>query len=169
MKNKRILFSLAGLVVASFVINSCKKEDQSNIPNLFSTGAWQLASVNVYHYIGDAQESVDTLNTDCDTTQLFIFNKDMTCTYTNFDCKAQPTATGTWSLAKNKLTLYADMVCKDTTAVGSSKPFANAQIFNIGQFSLVLQTGDTNPYYTSTQVRTVTRYGFIRQKTTSTN
>jgi len=159
------------MVLTSLFINSCKKDDQSNIPNLFSTGVWQLASVNVYHYIGDSQESVDTLNTNCDTTQLFTFNKDMTCTYTNFDCKVQPTAKGTWSLAEDKLYLHADIVCQDTIKAGkgSSKPFENAQVFNVGQFSLVLQTGDTQPYFTSTQVRTITRYGFIRQKTTSSN
>lgn len=164
MKN-RSLYILLVLVVVTVFINSCKKEDQSNINNLFTTGYWQLASVQRVHYVGDSKLKTDTLNATCDTTQLFTFNKDFTCTYTNFNCKDQPTATGTWELSRDKLFLSANMICQDTTKVGSSKPFINAQINNLGQYSLVLETGDISPYYTTTQVRVITRYGFIRQRT----
>ena len=164
MKKKISFWCLPVLLLFAFAVNSCKKEDKSNIPNLLTNRQWQLASLLVYNYIGDIQQSVDTLNTNCDTTQIFKFFKDGTCTYTNFDCKVQPTATGTYSLSNTKLILMADMVCQDSTAAGSSKPFLNAQINNLGDFSLVLQTGDTQAYYTSTQPRTIYRWGFIRQK-----
>jgi hypothetical protein len=167
MKRNTVFLGLL-LIVVSTVVNSCKKQDQSNIPNLLTGGNWQLASLLVYHYIGDTQQSVDTLNTKCDTTQLFAFFKDKSCTYTNFDCKVQPIARGNWSLSDNKLVLSADMTCQDTTKAGSSKPFASSQIINLGDFSLVLQTGDIQNYYTSTQPRTIYRYGFIRQKATGT-
>ena len=162
MKYKLSYLILTGLILTSLFINSCKKEDKSNIPHLLTTGAWQLASVQVQNYIGDSNISTDTLNTDCDTTQLFTFNMDNTCTYTNFGCKEQPTATGTWSITANKLFLNADITCQDNA--GTLKPFLNAQIINLGQFSLVLQTGDIDPYYSATQKRTITRYGFIRQR-----
>ncbi|MGZ3823050.1 MAG: hypothetical protein ACXVB6_20825, partial [Mucilaginibacter sp.] len=82
---------------------------------------------------------------------------------TNFDCLPQ-SVKGHWTLSPNKLFLYCDMVCQDTTAAKSSKPFQTAKIVNLGQYSLVLQTGDLETYYTPSQVRTVTQYGFIRQK-----
>jgi hypothetical protein len=164
MKNKTLYFLLAGLIVVSFFINSCKKTDPSNIPNLLTTGVWQLASLQVDHYVGDSRMSTDTLNTTCDTTQLFTFNKDNTCTYTNYSCKHQPTAKGTWSLTSNKLYLSSDIQVQDTTAKGKSQPFLAVQIINLGQFSLAFNTGDIGVYYTSTQVRTIKRYGFIRQK-----
>lgn len=163
--NKKVHFwYLPVLLLVCLAINSCKKTDQSNIPNLLTTGQWELASLQVYNYRGDTQLSTDTLNTDCDTTQLFKFFKDGSCTYTNFDCKIQPTAQGTWQLSDTKLTLVADITCEDTTKAGSSKPFLNSQIINLGDFSLVLQTGDTQAYYTADQPRTIYRYGFIRQK-----
>jgi hypothetical protein len=164
MKNKTLYFLLAGLIIVSFFINSCKKTDNSNIPNLLTTGVWQLASLEVDHYVGDSRMSTDTLNTNCDTTQLFTFNKDNTCTYTNYSCKHQPTAKGTWSLTSNKLYLSSDMMVQDTTATGKSQPFLAVQIVNLGQFSLVFNTGDIGAYYTATQMRTIKRYGFIRQK-----
>jgi hypothetical protein len=167
MKNKKFICLLVLGFITCFAVNSCKKSDLSNIPNLLTAGDWQLASLQVTHYVGDNRISIDTLNTECDTTQIFRFNKDNTCTYTNFACKPQPTATGTWALSRDKLTLKADMVCQDNTKEGSSKPFNNAQVINLGQFSFVIETGDINPYYTSTQVRAIARYGFVRQKTSA--
>jgi hypothetical protein len=162
MKKKISFWCLPVLLLIAFAVNSCKKEDKSNIPNLLTNRQWELASLLVYNYIGDVQQSTDTIT--CDTTQIFKFYKDGSCTYTNFDCKDQPIANGAYSLSDTKLTLFADMVCQDNSATGSSKPFANAQISNLGDFSMVLQTGDTQAYYTSTQPRTIYRWGFIRQK-----
>jgi len=167
MKNKTLYLLLAGLTITSIFINSCKKEDKSNIPNLLTTGVWQLASLQVDHYIGDSRISTDTLNAKCDTTQLFTFNKDNTCTYSNYSCKPQPTAKGSWALTSNKLYLSSDITVQDTTKAGKSQPFLEVQIINLGQFSLAFNTGDIGAYYTSAQKRTIRRYGFIRQKTTS--
>jgi hypothetical protein len=167
MKNKNIYLLLAMAIVAFFFINSCKKTDQSNIPNLLTAGVWQLASVQQTYYIGDSRIKTDTLNAKCDTTQTFIFNKDNTCTYTNFECLIQPTATGKWLLTSDKLFLSSDIVCRDTTKKGSSTPFSNVRFVNLGQYSMVIETGDIGLYYSSTQRRTIRRYGFIRQRTAS--
>ncbi len=162
MKNKIPLLFVSGLLLLNLLSNSCKKDKQTSIQALFANGTWQLASINETVFVGDTVKFADTLNTKCDTTQLFTFNADNTCTYTNFDCRHQPTASGHWSLSSDQLYLNSDIVCKDTTAAGSSKPFATAQIYNIGQYSLVLLTGDLQNYTSSTK-RKVTRYGFIRQ------
>ncbi len=39
--------------------------------------------------------------------------------------------------------------------------FSNAQVVTLGQYSLVLQTGDIQAFYKATTVRTITRYGFV--------
>jgi hypothetical protein len=163
MKRTRLLLILAGLIIA-LVINSCKKTTQSPIHALFTGGKWQLASVFAFNYIGNTQISTDTLNTTCDSTQVFIFNANNTCTYTNFDCIKQSPPSASWSLTANQLFLQANVVCKDTTATGSSMPFANAAIQNLGQFSLILLTGDIQPNYSLTKPRRIVQWGFIRQK-----
>lgn len=173
MKNKFPLSFILGLVFTGVLVNSCKKDKNSNIPALLTNGVWQLASIQVYHYTGNTQVgNPDTLNADCDKTQYFTFKNDNTCSYTNFDC-IQQTSTGTWTLTENKLYFSSDMVAKDTVAGGSTstqKPFSYTQIFTLGNYSLVLQTGDVEPNYSATKARTVMRYGFIRQKaTTNTN
>src|SRR3954471_9886475 len=108
MKNKALPLFLFGLMLIGLLINSCKKDNQGTIETLFTSGKWQLASVVATVYLGDAVTSTTTLNTTCDSTQIFIFNTDKSCTYTNFDCLPQKSA-GTWSLSSDKLTLYADM------------------------------------------------------------
>ncbi|CAN5274845.1 hypothetical protein BH09BAC6_BH09BAC6_09050 [soil metagenome] len=163
MKYKIPSLLLLGAIVI-LLVNSCKKDTQTSLQALFTTGTWQLASVQVYHYTGNSQTSTDTLNTNCNLIQLFTFNKDKTCTYTYFDCLDQPTATGQWALTPNQLFLNATVTCKDTTAAGSSRPFINAQILDLGDYSMVLQTGDIQPNYSATKKRTIVRYGFIRQK-----
>jgi hypothetical protein len=168
MRIKNIFWYLLGMLLLCVAVNSCKKDNNDNITNLLTKGRWQLASMQVYHFIGDSQISTDTLNTDCDTTQLFTFFKDKVCTYTNYDCKVQPIARGTWSLSDTKLVLNADITCQDNSVAGSLKPFLNAQIQNLGDFSLVVQTGDTQNYYSPTQPRTIYRYAFIRQKEVTT-
>jgi hypothetical protein len=163
MKSKYLLLILAGLFVA-LVINSCKKDNTNPIQTLFTGGTWELASVMAFNYTGDQLESVDTLNETCQQSQFFTFNADNTCTYTNFDCMTQTSAPAHWALTSNQLYLQTNLVCKDTTAAGSSMPFANAAIFNLGQFSLVLHTGDIQPNYSLTKPRRIVEYGFIREK-----
>lgn len=167
MKKKNIFWCLPALLFFAFAVNSCKKTDQSNIPNLLTTRQWELASLQVYNYIGDTQMSTDTLNTNCDTTQVFKFFKDGSCSYTNYNCM-EPVTRGTYSLSDTKLVLLTNMAFQDTTLAGTATPFANAHINNLGEFSMVLETGDTQAYYTSTQPRTIYRWGFIRQKEVTT-
>jgi len=164
MKNKTLLLFLPGLMLVGMLVNSCKKDNTGSIETLFTSGKWQLASVVATVYLGDAVTSTTTLNTTCDSTQIFIFNTDKTCTYSNFDCLPQQSS-GNWSLSSDKLTLYADMSARDTTALGTSKPFNGARIINLGQYSMVLDAGDVQDV-SVTKPRRVVRYGFVRQKTT---
>ncbi|MEN0052479.1 MAG: lipocalin family protein [Mucilaginibacter sp.] len=172
MKNKIPLILVLGLVVINLLSNSCKKEDNSNIPHLLVSGTWQLASLQVSNYVGDQRISLDTLNDSCTLTQTFTFNANNTCTYTNFACQGQ-TTTGSWTLAANKLYFASDMVCKDTVpggkgALRDTVPFSNAQIVTLGTYSMVLQTGNVQPNYSPTSRRRIVRYGFIRQKAITT-
>ena len=103
MKNKFPLFLFLILAGINLLSNSCKKKEvDANIARLFTNGVWQLASVQVYNYEGDAQIGLpDTLNSGCQIPQTFTFN-DNTCTYENFDCQTQ-TTTGKWTLTQNRL------------------------------------------------------------------
>ncbi len=168
MKKTRWLLFLSGLIVA-LVINSCKKSGQSPIASLFTGGYWQLASVQATYYTGNSADSTVTLDSACTLKQSFTFNANNTCTYTNFDCIGQTTAAAQWSLSSNQLYLMANVVCKDTSTAGSSMPFSNALIYNLGQFSLILQTGDIQPNYSLTKKRKIVQYGFIRQKLNGTD
>jgi hypothetical protein len=165
MKRRNAYLLIAGLFLTLFIV-SCKKETQNSIPTLFTTGAWQLGSIQEYKYLGDLQTSADTIPTD--STQIFTFNKDMTCSYTNFDNKAG-VATGHWQLSDTRLYLKADITYPAVTTAGTTQPFINAHIINIGNFSLVLETGDIQTYYTAADKRTIRRYGFIRIKPIATN
>jgi hypothetical protein len=93
---------------------------------------------------------------------MFKFNADKTCSYTNFSCLTQ-SATGHWSLSSDKLFLYSDIKL-DTAAAQAGQPFQTARIVNLGQYSLVLQTGSLETYYLPTQERHITQYGFVRVK-----
>jgi len=166
MKNKVLFLLLLVLIITGIVINSCKKETPAaNISALLTAGKWQLASVVVTNYIG-TNPFPDTLNTNCDSTQVFTFNTSNTCTYTNFDCIPQPVAKGSWSLSSDGLYLFSDITCKDTITGGvpsTGKPFVYCQITTLGQYSMVLTTGDLTTYVTPTTKRKITVYGFVKQ------
>jgi len=166
MKNVPLIFILCLLMLSVFC-GACKKQTQSSIQSLFTNGSWQLSTVIVTVSVGDTIKSTDTLNTTCDKTQLFTFSADGTCTYSNFHCKTQPLATGKWVLGPDQLYLKSDIVCQDTfkRGTGKSKPFENAQILTLGQYGMVLVTGDIQNY-SATKRRTVMRYGFVKQKIT---
>ena len=164
MKFKFQLYFLLGILTVSLFINSCKKDTSGSISTLFTGNSWQLASTMRYHFVGDTTKKVDTLYTNCDSTQVFTFKTDNTCSFTNFDCQTQPKATGHWSLSADQLFLMSDVTCK-TSADSTVKPFANARIVNLGQFSLILKTGSLQTYYPPNQKRVYTVYGFVRVKT----
>jgi hypothetical protein len=162
MKKIRLFFMFSGLLTC-MMLNSCKKTGQSSIQALFTGGTWQLASVMAFNYVGNTQISTDTLNNTCQFPQYFTFQTNNTCTYTNFDCIPQAPSAASWSLSPNQLYLDAEVVCKDSTATRTSKPFSNAKIVNLGRFSLILQTGDFQPNYSLTKKRRIVQYGFIRK------
>lgn len=166
MKGNKLICILTGLLIASLYY-SCKKDELSTIDRLLTSGTWELASMQVYNYIGDTQESIDTLNRDCDVKQYFKFNDDNTCTYTNYYCiEQQPT--GNWSLSEDKLYMVSDIQLQDTTATGepgTSRPFSNTKILNLGQYSMVIQTGDLQSNYPANQRRRIVQYGFVKQRT----
>ena len=163
MKKSRYIFSLLGLIGISLLVNSCKKDTQGTVESLMARGTWQLASVLRINYIGSTNVSTDTLNTKCLLSQTFAFNADNTCTFTNFSCIGQ-TSKGVWQLSDDKLTLQSTLSCTDTlgTATVTAQPFLTARIINLGQYSMILETGDLSSYYLSTDKRHIKRYGFIR-------
>ena len=171
MKNKNILFLIGVLVIISVMVNSCKKDAQTSIQALFTNGKWQLASVIKLRYIGAGQLPAvhsDTMNTTCDSTQIFAFSSNSACSYTNFDCIPQKVA-GTWSLSKDQLFLMSNVSLADTIAGGkpsTGQPFSYTRIVNLGQYSMVLQTGDIATYFTSTTKRTIIQYGFVHPTST---
>ena len=154
-------YSLLLIIIAvGLIVNSCKKTGQNAIATLFTGGTWKLASVETKTYIGNQQTSDTTINDTC--SQFFTFKIDNSCTYTNFNCVTQTTS-GTWTLAKNQLYLYADIPLKTGVADSTANPFNNSHIKTLGQYSMVLETGDIAPNYSLTQPRTIVVYGFVRQ------
>lgn len=145
------------------VVNSCKKDTGGSVENLIARGSWQLASVLRYNYIGGTNVSVDTLNTKCGLTQTFTFAADNTCSYTDFSCISQ-NAKGAWKFSEDKLTLISTLSVQDTLGAGrvTAMPFISARIVNLGQFSMILETGDLSSFYLPTDKRHIKRYGFIR-------
>lgn len=160
---------MACLLLAGFAINSCKKDNNTSIQTLFTTGAWQLASVKVTNYLGSSTINTYYLNdTTCIKTQFFTFPSTNTCTFTNYHCIGQST-NGTWSLTKDQLYLMVNMTCLDTLAGGkdtvSTHVFAYTKILNLGPYSMTLQTGDIGAYYTPTTKRTIFEYAFVHKTT----
>jgi len=156
---------LLGLTAVMLLVNSCKKDKNDSVTYFLTNGTWTLASVQVFHYVGDTQGKTDTLNTGCTNTQTFTFNTNNTCTYVNYHCITQ-NSSGTWSIGDDELTLSCNLSAQDTSksTTVTVKAFQTAVIDNLGQYSLVLKTGDIQSYYKSTTVRTITRYGFVHSR-----
>ena len=154
---------MLGAIIIGFTTNSCKKSNQDYLQTLLTDAHWQLASLTVTQTRNDTTLLNDTINPLCSLTQSLTFNGNGTCTYTNFDCISQ-TVTGHWSLTSNKLYLVSDLKFQDTTAIVDPTPFTNAQILNLGQYSLVLKTGDLGIFHPPNTVLTVFTYGFVRVK-----
>jgi hypothetical protein len=164
-KYKVCFFLFLGLAAVAMVINSCKKDKNDSVSYFLTNGTWTLASVQVFHYVGDTQGKTDTLNTSCTNTQKFTFNANNTCTYENYHCITQ-NSSGTWNIGDDELTLSCNLPAQDTSKATTVnvKAFQTALIDNLGQYSLVLKTGDIQSYYKSTTVRTITRYGFVHSR-----
>ena len=162
MKFKLPLFILCCFVVIGLTTNSCKKNNQDYIETLLPGGQWFLSSMTVTNYDGDTLLSTIKVDTICNFNQLFTFNTDKTCTFTNYSCDSSRVS-GHWALTSDHLFLNSDIVVD--SAGTPTKAFKNAQIVNLGQYSLVLQTGSLETFYPPDRKRIITRYGFVRQKT----
>lgn len=159
MKKSLPYILIPALLLIGLFVNSCKRQLDSDIPDLLVNGTWHLSSVRITVNHGDTLLLDTTYAVACE--QKFTFNTDKTCTYSNFDCKDQPLAKGAWELTDNRLTLRSNIVCQDTTAAGSSMPFSKCAINSLGRYSMVLLTGDYINY-NSSAIRRVVRYGFVR-------
>lgn len=156
------------LVGVGLFTNSCKKDNSDTLSYFLTNGTWQLASVTRQTFIGDDSQKngTDTLNLTCTLTQTLKFNVDNTCKFTNYHCITQSSA-GNWNLNTDNLSIQTTMTAQDTlttnkvTANVTVNAFDNAQIETLGQYSLVLKTGYTSPYYTSKTKRVIIRYGFV--------
>ncbi len=133
------------------LVNSCKKDNNDTPAYFLTQGKWQLASVQIFHFVGDVQQKqtkADTVLINC--TQTVVFKNDNTCTFSNFKCNN--TLNGSWQIDPNSLILKSqglDTLSKD------------ARIITLGQYSLVVQTGDISTYYKATTVRNITVYGYV--------
>ena len=169
MRKKLLSFGLIfGALIVFTTSFSCKKNNQNYLNTLLTNGHWQFASLVVTQYHGDTTISSDTIFANCSLAQNFTFNPNGTCTYTDFSCVEQ-TSTGHWAFSKDYLNLMSDMACKDTLATdttvnGNYVPFKNAKIVNLGQYSMVLKTGDLQQFYAPGQARTINTFGFVRVK-----
>ena len=161
MKYRFPLFVLCCFAVIGITTNSCEKNDKNYIPTLFTGGQWQLSSMQVTYSTGAITDSVILRDSTCTLIQAFTFNADNTCTFTNYSCNQQ-TSTGHWSLSTDQLFLRSD-VSVDSAGVKIT-PFKNAQVQNLGQYSLILNTGDLESYYSPTTKRIITQYQFVRVK-----
>ena len=161
-KYKFSFFLLLALTAVTLLVNSCKKDNSDNVQYFLTNGTWTLASVQRFHYVGDTQGITDTLNANCQTKQTFVFNSDNTCTYQNYHCITQ-SSSGTWNVDQANVSLTASLPAQDTLkgSIVMVKAFSAASIITLGQYSLVLETGDIQPFYKATTVRTITRYGFV--------
>lgn len=147
------------------LVNACKKDNSDTVSYFLTSGTWTLASVTKQSFVGDTLKRTDTLNTNCtNLTQVFQFKPDNSCSYSNYHCIKQNSA-GTWQLTSDNLILQTTLSAQDTAkgviVVKPAAVFDNAQIVNLGQYSLVLQTGYTSSYYTSKTPRVITRYAFV--------
>ena len=159
------IITIVSLLAVALLVNSCKKNDKSDSVSYFLTaGNWKLASVQTQSFVGDTLKRTDTLNTNCQVTggQVFTFKSDNSCTFTNYHCIIQ-NSTGSWQLTPDNLNIETNLTAKDTLGknIVTVGAFATAQIINLGNYSLVLQTGYTSSYYTSKTARKITRYAFV--------
>jgi hypothetical protein len=161
------IIAVFALMFTGWAISSCKKQNESTLDTfLTANGNWRLASIRRETLHGDTSKRIDTLNTNCQRNQTFTFNADGTCVYDYYDCLDQVTK-GNWTMSTvDTIFLSSNMICKDTTKLGSSTPFARLQIINLGRNSLVLQSVETDVLREVPRKvlrRRVTRYGFIHQ------
>lgn len=156
---------MAAALVIAMGVYSCKKNDERSTITTFLTHpkGWALASMQVQTYHGDTLKRTDTLNTNCNLDQTFKLTTDGHCTYENYSCMTQ-LARGDWSMQLDSLLFRSNIVCQDTSAAKRTQPFFLANIINLGQNSMVLQTVRIDTLTKKPAVvlrKRITRFGFI--------
>ena len=172
MKNKYILSILCVLLAVSFMVNSCKKDNQlSLVKTFFNDSKWQLATVERKDKLNGLVVS-DTTYAPCDLNQYFTFSSNNTCTYTNYHCISQAQS-GTWALTNFGLYLTSNIALQDTISADScckvTHPFQYVEISTVGNYSLILRTGDIGSFATTNLKATIYLYGFVRVTPPPTN
>ncbi|WP_345953221.1 hypothetical protein [Mucilaginibacter sp. PAMB04168] len=167
IKSKLPVLIVIAFMLTGALVSSCKKEPDTSINNLLTgNGIWRLASMRVETLHGDTTIRRDTLNTNCGFAQSFKFTDDARCTYKYYSC-INDSASSTWELTSNdydSVFLRSPLVCKDTTKIGTIRPFSRSQVINLGRNSLILQTVIIDTFRKTPVVvlrRKITRYGFI--------
>jgi hypothetical protein len=153
-----------GIAFTIFFINSCKKDNSDTVQFFLTQGSWQLESLQVFHYTGDLLTKTDTVNVTNCLKQTFTFTSNNNCSYQNFNCISQQ-ASGTWQIQNDSLRLQATVALKDSINHPTPvQPFQNSRLVNLGQYSLILETGSISPVYKQTDKRVIRRYGFVHSQ-----
>ncbi|MGV8878963.1 MAG: hypothetical protein ACOH2A_08025 [Sphingobacteriaceae bacterium] len=163
MKIKYSYSLLFGFTLLLLLTNACKKDKNTAVESFLTNGAWELANLQQFTYLGSVLQKTDTINRKCVINQTITFNNDRSCTYTgNFQCNSQ-SAKGNWNmLKKDTIRLQSDLSLKDSTNQ-LTQPFRDSRVVNLGQYSLVIETGDIGAIFTSRQVRKIFRYSFVHE------
>lgn len=156
-------YILLCLVISSLLTSACKKDKNTAVDSFLTNGAWQLANLQQFTYLGSVLQKTDTINKKCVINQTITFNTDKSSTYSgNFQCNNQ-SAKGNWNLIKkDTIRLQSDLSLKDSTNQ-LTQPFRDSRVVNLGQYSLVMETGDIGAIFSSRQVRKILRYSFVHK------
>lgn len=154
---KKLHFSfLSVMLFTCLAINSCKKSDQTSLTDFLTQRPWKLALKQRLAYINSALVKTDTLESACQLSQTLTFNSNKNYTYQNYSC-SKSTISAPWSITSDYLYLNLNSII----SINSTKAKNVARIINLGQYSLVFDTGDINTVHKITDSVIVFRYGFI--------
>jgi len=57
--------------------------------------------------------------------------------------------------------MFSNIILDSIQGGKNNQPFTYSKIINIGNYSMVLQTGDVATYFTATTKRKIVQFGFI--------
>lgn len=138
IKTPKLLLLL--ILLACFAANSCKKDNTiTSITNFLTQRPWKLALVQRFAYVNSVLVKTDTLQPKCALNQTLTFNPDNKYTYVNYACTTG-TVNAPWSFTADNLYLNLNSVI----SLNTKKTQNVTRIINLGQYSLVFDTGDVN-------------------------
>ncbi|RYE29999.1 MAG: hypothetical protein EOP42_13120 [Sphingobacteriaceae bacterium] len=147
---------LTVLLLACFTFSACKKNDRASLTDFLTQKPWKLALKQRLAYLNNALVKTDTLESNCQLSQTLTFNNNGNYTYQNYACANRNVSAG-WSFTPDYLYLNLNSII----SINSDKAQNVARIINLGQYSLVFDTGDINLTRKATDSVIVFRYGFI--------